>query len=362
MEARSSSSNGKTSRRLPGLPIRQRVAISTVHLGFCRSSMFRTPRLRTGLLASAIGIAVALSVSACESGLSAPGVAATAQSTEALSLLPSDTQMLGMMDLRAARESDAIQTATGGAGLGMVSPNGSSEFDEFVRRTGFNPGEDLDRVYVAASEARESFAFVGYGRFDRDRITRFVAEQEDTDVEQTEIDGLPVYFTTEQEGPRAGFALVNDEMILAGDEPSLRAMIARLGGAASSPSADVQALLDRVQYPDGAWFIARNLDVDGQPGDDDPMGAAATMADDMVVSMDFRRDGVAFDAFVLPRAGASADELARVVKGGVAAARRGMKDEPMAVDVLDRVKVSEHNGGVDVEAFLPSAFLASVNG
>jgi len=317
--------------------------------------------LRTILLFIVLGLSASIALSACESGLNAPGVAATAQSTEALSLLPSDTQMLGMMDLRAARESDAIQTATGGAGLGMVSPNGSSEFDDFVRRTGFNPGEDLDRVYVAASEAREAFAFVGYGRFDRDRIARFVAEQEDAEVEQTEIDGLPVYFAVEDDGPRAGFALVNDEMILAGDEPSLRTMLARLGGAASSPSSDVQALLDRVQYPDGAWFIARDLDVDGQPDGDNPMGAAATMADDMVVSMDFRRDGVAFGAFVSPRAGASANELARVVKGGVAAARLGMKDEPTAVDVLDRVKVTEQSGGVDVEAFLPSAFLASVS-
>jgi hypothetical protein len=322
--------------------------------------MFRTSRLRTGLFAAAIGIAFALSVSACESGLNAPGVAATAQSTEALSLLPTDSQVLGMMDLRSARESDAIQTATGGAGLGMVSPNGSSEFDDFVRRTGFNPGEDMDRVYIAASEGREMVAFVGYGRFDRDRIARFVADQDDAEVEQTEIDGLPVYLATKEDGPRAGFALVNDEMILAGDEASLRAMIARLGGAASSPSADVQALLDRVQYPEGAWFIARDLDMEDGASDDDPMGAAATMADDMVVSMDFRRDGVAFDAFVSPRSGASADELVRVVKGGVAAARLSMKDEPTAVDVLDRVKVSEQNGGVDVEAFLPSAFLASV--
>ncbi|MEO0559657.1 MAG: hypothetical protein AAF170_15895 [Bacteroidota bacterium] len=320
----------------------------------------RMPR-RAVFFYFALGLAVAVALSSCESGLNAPGVAATAQSTEALSLLPSDVQMLGMMDLRAARESDAVQTATGGAGLGMVSPNGSSEFDDFVRRTGFNPGEDLDRVYVAASEARESFAFVAYGRFDRDRITRFIAEQEDADVEPTEIDGLPVYFATEAEGPRAGFALVNDEMILAGDEPSLRAMLDRLGGAASSPSSDVQTLLDRVQYPDGAWFIARDLDMDSQPSGDDPMGAAATMADDMVVSMDFRRDGVAFGAFILPRAGASAEDLERVVKGGVAAARLGMKDEPTAVDVLDRVKVSERNGGVDVEAFLPSAFLASMS-
>ena len=296
----------------------------------------------------------------CESGLDAPGVAATVQSTEALTLLPSDAQMVGMMDLRSARESDAVQAATGGAGLGLVSPDGSAEFDAFVRRTGFNPGEDLDRVYVAATDGREPAAFVGYGRFDRDRIARYVAEQEDIDFEVTEVDGLPVYLTDSDDGRRGGFALVNDEMILAGDEASLRAMLSRVGGTPTAPSADVQALLDRVRYPDGAWFVARNLDAGDAAPSDDAIGTAALMADDVVVSMDFRRDGVAFGAFVSPRSGASADELSRLVKGGVAAARTAAKDDPTAVDALDRVKVTAQDGGVDVEAFLPSALLASV--
>ena len=310
----------------------------------------------------AVGLVTAFSVSACESGLDAPGVTATVQSSEAFALLPADAQMIGMMDLRAARESDAIKTATGGAGLGMVSPDGSDDFDEFVRLTGFNPGEDLDRVYIAAREANRAAAFVGYGRFDRDRIARFVADQEDAELEATEIDGIPVYLST-RDTERGGFALVNDEMILAGDEASLRAMLARVGTTDATPSADVQALLDRVQYPDGAWFIARDLGVAGSDATlgDAPMGAAATMADDMVVSMDFRRDGVAFGAFVTPRSGASASDLADVLKGGVAAARAGLKDEPGAIDMLDDVDVKTRDGGVGVDAFVPSSFLASLH-
>ena len=319
------------------------------------------PRLSppTRLTLIAAGLVAALSFSACESGLDAPGVTATVQSSEAFALLPADARMIGMMDLRAARESDAIRTATGGAGLGMVSPDGSDDFDAFVRMTGFNPGEDLDRVYIAARESDKAAAFVGYGRFDRDRIARFVADQDDAELEATEIDGITVYLST---GPseRGGFAFVNDEMILAGDEASLRTMLSRVGSADAQPPADIQALLDRVQYPDGAWFIARDLDVDGAPGDD-PMGAAATMADDMVVSMDFRRDGVAFGAFITPRSGASASDLADVLKGGVAAARAGLKDEPGAVDMLDDVDVKARDGGVGVDAFVPSSFLASLH-
>ena len=314
----------------------------------------------TWLTFFAAGLVLALSVSACESGLDAPGVTATVQSSEAFALLPSDARMIGMMDLRAARESDAIKTATGGAGLGMVSPDGSDDFDAFVRMTGFNPGEDLDRVYIAARETDQAAAFVGYGRFDRDRIARYVADQDAAELEATEIDGIPAYLST-GDARRGGFALVNDEMILAGDEASLRAMLARVGTTDATPSADIQALLDRVQYPDGAWFIARDLDVNGASGGDDPMGAAATMADDMVVSMDFRRDGVAFGAFVTPRNGASASDLADVLKGGVAAARAGLKDEPGAIDMLDDVDVKTRDGGVGVDAFVPSSFLASLH-
>ena len=313
------------------------------------------------LAAIAVGIAAAVS-SGCQDTVAAPGIGASLQTTEALAVLPPDADVIGMMDLGAARESDALQAVTGGAGLEMLSPGGSAEFDAFVRQTGFDPGRDLDRVYVAApAPGREEgrAAFVGYGRFSRERIERYLATQTEHPMEATDVDGVPAYFTTDDEGHRGGFALPNDRMVLAGDEATLRQMLARMGTTGTGPEAQIQTLLDRVAYPDGAWFVARDLP-DGPVGPDaeNPAGLAASLSDGVVVSMDFGRDGVPVRAFVqTPRP----DELADVLRGGVSAARMGAKDEPAFLSALDGVEVETAAGGVAVEAFLPTALLAEMH-
>ncbi len=320
------------------------------------------PRLTAGALtAIAIGVTTAFA-SGCQDTVAAPGVGSSLQTTDALGLLPADADVIGMMDLAAARASDAITAATGGAGLEMLSPDGSADFDAFVRQTGFDPGRDLDRVYVAAPAAgREEgrAAFVGYGRFSRERIERYLATQTEHPVQTTDIDGVPAYFSTDSTGRRAGFALPNDRMVLAGDEATLRQMLGRMGTTGSAPTPDVQALLDRVVYPDGAWFVARHLQAGmGAPSGDEPGALAARRAEGVAVSMDFGRDGVPVRAFVqTPQPG----DLADVLRGGVSAARMGAKDEPAFLSALDDVEVETADGGVTVEAFLTTALLAEMH-
>lgn len=322
---------------------------------------------RTAGLAAAASLLVAgiaLLASGCSESMGAPGVGQSAQTTDALALLPADADVLGMMNLRAARESDAMDAVLGEAGLGMVSDRGSSDFDEFMRMTGFDPKADLDRVFLAATDGKDGddrAAFVAYGRFDRERIERYLAQQAESGLTATEIDGVPVYLAEEEVGPRAGFALVNGEMVLAGDEPTLTAMIGRLGRTETSISGDLQALLDRVEYPDGAWFVARNLGTHAAeiPADAPQPALAARAADGVVVSMNFEQDGVPVRAFLVTQANANTDDVADVLRGGISAAKIGLKDEPAALDVLDRVEVDAEGTGVRVEAFLTGDFLAS---
>ncbi|MEM0961861.1 MAG: hypothetical protein AAGK21_04860 [Bacteroidota bacterium] len=303
------------------------------------------------------GLAVLLT--GCSDSISTPGIGSSAQTTDALALLPGDADMYGMTNLEAARESEALDAALGGTGLGMLDGGGSADFEEFVRLTGFDPSTDLDRIYVAAREGTpDRAAFVAYGRFDRDRIEAFVADQDDAELEVTAIDGIPVYLASENAGPRAGFALANDQMVLAGDEATLTEMISRLGRASGSPSPAVQALFDRVAFPDGAWFVARLDRAEMSiPADAPPEAMAARAADGFVVSMAFQRDGIPVRAFVATKPEASASDVADVVRGGIAAARVGMKDQQAALDVLDRVEVDTEDGGVRVEGFMTQEFL-----
>ena len=325
------------------------------------------PRPGAAHTASLLIAGVALLAGGCGDSLSAPGIGSSAQTTDALALLPSDAQMVGMMNLMAARESDALAAVTGDAGLGVVSGQGSDDFDEFVRMTGFDPNEDLDRVYVAGTEAPDGrqgrMAFVAYGRFDRDRIEQYLAGRPETDLDVAQVDGVPVYTMTDDDGRRGGFALVNEQMVIAGDEATLTAMLRRLGTKGTSAGADLQSLLDRVAYPDGAWFVARGLaDKTAEIPDDAPPSALAMRAaDGMVVSMDFRAGGVPVTAFVLAQDGTDTDDMADVVRGGLSAAKIGLKDRPAVFDVVDRVEVDANRDGVQVEGFLTPDFLSSVH-
>ena len=322
------------------------------------------PRLTAGAFtAIAVGDATALTValtSGCQDSVAAPGVGASLQTVEALELLPPDADVIGMMDLAAARQSDALSAVTGGAGLEMLSPGGSAEFDAFVRQTGFDPGRDLDRVYLAAPAAGETdrAAFVGYGRFSRERIERFLATQTEREMEATDVDGVPAYFATDSTGHRSGFALPSDRVVLAGDEATVRQMLARMSTGGASPEPEVQALLDRVVFPDGAWFVARNLRDRTSGAGDEPGALAARLAEGVAVSMDFGRDGVPVRAFVQTPQPA---EFADVLRGGVSAARMGAKDEPAFLTALDGVEVETADGGVTVEAFLSTALLAEMH-
>ncbi len=314
-----------------------------------------SPPMRLPLFAALVLLATA----GCQDSVVAPGVGSSVQTTEALAVLPSDADVVGMMDLAAARQSDALSAATGGAGLGMVSPGGSEAFDAFVRQTGFDPGRDLDRVYLAVpagTTQRGQAAFVGYGRFSRERIERYLATQTEQPLTATDVDGVPVYLRTDDDGTTGGFALPNDRMVLAGDEATLRQMLGRMGTTGSAMAPDLQALLDRVAYPDGAWFVARHLQ-NGASGSG-PSALAARMTQGVAVSMDFDRDGVPVRAFVQT---AQPDDLADVLRGSVSAARVGASNEPTVLRALDGVTVAPAQGGVEVEAFLPTALIAEMH-
>ena len=323
----------------------------------------RTARWALGATSAALLAAgLALFATGCTDTVAAPGIGQSAQTTDALALLPPDADVYGMTNLAEARDSEALTAALGDTGLGMVSGQGSADFDEFVRLTGFDPNEDLDRVFVAAREdGPKRAAFVAYGRFDRGRIEQYVADQDDVAFEVTEIEGLPVYLATSDDGERGGFALANDQMVLAGDEATLGQMIRRLGTRGAAPDAELQALFDRVAFPDGAWFVARGLDRAGQRADDagSPHALAARAADGFVVSMGFDRDGIPVRAFLATKPEADTGDVADVVRGGISAARVGLKDEPSALDVLDRVDVEAETAGVRIEGFLTPEFLAA---
>jgi hypothetical protein len=315
-----------------------------------------------------LALAAVAVLAGCESELDAPAATAdlSLQTRNALEVLPAGADVAAMVNVRAAHETPFGRHGSPFTVEGM-SGEGAARFDEFVRLTGFDPQEDLERVYVAVSHTGEepTPAFVAYGAFDRARIDTYLQEHApaEAELERTTVAGLPVYLGDDEDGRRFGLALVNDEMALAGEETALRAMIERVerGGGLDTDAA-MMRLVERAAYGDGAWFAMRNLD--RHTPDDEDTHAAGDLARaggqmaEGVASFDFRQDGVAMQAVGFPRAGTSADDVADLLQGGVAAMRTQAQDEPDVVRALDDVDIRAAGDAVTVEAFLPEALIA----
>ncbi len=321
---------------------------------------------RSPLLRFALPLALLLvggAATGCQDAVSVAGGPVSLQTTEALDVLPANAQMVGMIDFAEARQSGSLDNMMKGE-MSPFGANGSPEMDEFIRLTGFDPATDIDRVYIAGSPEAETGALVVYARFDRDRIERAIESEapDGAELTRTEIEGVPAWIANEASGEAFAFALPNDKMMMAGTESAVRAMLARHanGTKGLSSNADMIALVEKARYQDGAWFVVRGIDAQSaQASGDDAMGQLGNLAENVVMSVGFKSDGMDVDAYIVPRAGAAAGDVADVARAAVSAMRMQAKAEPAMMDALDGVKVDEEGAAVRMNGFMPQSMLAN---
>src|SRR5690606_38273136 len=102
-----------------------------------------------------------LALAGCESALDAPTADRSLQTRDALEVLPAGADAAAMLNVRAAHESP-VGRRGGPFSVEGMSGEGAARFDEFVRLTGFDPEEDLERVYVAVTGEDGPPAVVAY--------------------------------------------------------------------------------------------------------------------------------------------------------------------------------------------------------
>ncbi|MEM1041728.1 MAG: hypothetical protein AAGI91_03780 [Bacteroidota bacterium] len=307
--------------------------------------------------------AFALLAAGCEN-VQAPGDDLALQTRNALDVLPAGVETVGMMNLDEARGSDAFDLVSGGElSLDRLQGELGARFDDFIAATGFNPEENLHRVYFgAATDPGRGDApyFVAYADYDRARLDAYIDDQPDLDLERSTYAGVPVYTSLESEDGGLAFALVNDDMIVASASAGVRDMLDRIqsGTPGLSSDAEMMALIGRAGFPDDMWIAVRGF----EPSSDDtnPFGQTGRMMDDLVLSVGFERDGVGLKATGMTRAGTDAADVADLVRGTVATMKMSVKADDAMLDALDRVKVREVRGGVEVDVFLTDAALRSM--
>lgn len=318
--------------------------------------MRRLPLLSLAFLLFAVG---------CES-VQSPGEL-TLQTRSALDVLPSDVNLVSMVNVERARSSEAFNTFTdGGFSMQHMTGEGAARFQDFIEATGFNPDEDIERVYFAAraNEDDAAPAFVVYADYDRTRLDAYIDEQPDFELERSTYADAPVYLTQKGDDEMA-FALVNDDMIVAGSRSEVYAMLDRLadGSKGLSGNTEMMALVERADHPDDMWMALRDLPADHMnAGGDDAFQQAGRMMQDAVLSAGFQRDGVAIKALGLTRADVDTRDVADLVRGAVATMKMGAKSDRATLETLDRVDVREVRGGVEVETFVSQEALREMQG
>ncbi len=282
----------------------------------------------------------------------------TLQTRDALDVLPADADVVGMFNAERARSSDAFETFTdGGFSMHRMGGEGAARFEDFIAATGFDPDEDLHRLYFAASGdemgKHGAPAFVVYADYDRDRLDDYVGNQPDLELERTTVADVPVYLTMQHDREMA-FALVNDDMIVAGSRSEVYAMLDRLADGAKGLSTDaaMMGLIRSAGHPDDMWVAVRDLPGDHGSVGESPFGQAGQMMQNVVLSAGFEDDGVAFQLHGVTRPGTSTSDAADLVRGAVATMKMSAKSDRAALDALDRVTVREVRDGITVEGFV----------
>lgn len=288
----------------------------------------------------------------------------TLQTRSALDVLPAGVQTAGMINLDEARDSDAFDLVGGGEfSLNRIQGEHGARFEDLITATGFNPEEDLHRVYFGFSERNGEDGepyFVAYADYDRARLDAYIDDQPDFDLERSTYADVPVYTAKDDEAEMT-FALVNDDMIVASSPAGIREMLDRIqtGTAGLSGDTEMMALIGRAGYPDDMWVVVRGFERTDHGGGD-PFGQAGQMMEDVVMSVGFEDDGVGIKAVGMPQAGTDAGDVADLVRGAVATMKMSVKSDPAMLDALDRVDVREVRGGVEVDAFLSEAALRAM--
>ena len=284
----------------------------------------------------------------------------------AFEILPANAEMVGSVNFDNSVVSDHMN---------QFPMEGASEaraqIENFLSETGFNPTEDLDRAYLSVDMDGENTSIVVYADVDRSKMQSYLEGELSNKFETIMMGNTMVFKSTEgnHNGNAALFSVVNDEMILAAStEENMSSMLNRIdnGGQALSSNSALMDMIDRVQYPNGAWAVLSNLDMDDKFHDvpshsDDPndlkmLEALKTigMVDNMVFSADLSdNSGVKFVMDAGVSSGYDASDVSSIIKGAVSGAKAASSKSDETMAVLDNIRVSSNNGRVMIRGEFP---------
>lgn len=247
----------------------------------------------------------------------------------------------------------------------------------FLEETGLSPLEDIDTVVVAmtpgaGSGSSEETIVVFEGRFDVDRIARAMTARGAARV--TGTGGDTFYRLAAKAGESEGaVALVNRNLILAGNQAAVEAALARKENGGAGGLTSGQGLgrnLKRVDQSASAWAL---VDLTRLPagrrgvpeGNGDPsqaiMGAMKSVTL-LAAQATVHGDNVELAATGLTSDAENRGLLEDSLRGVLAMWRMAVQEKsPELVSILRRFQIDSDSEGVSIHGSLPASFLRSLS-
>lgn len=293
-----------------------------------------------------------------------PSTSLTPEARNAFEVLPSGARFVGMVDFQRIQRNDALSPFGQGAYSLRNLPGGAGDqLRDFAEATGIDLEQDLKKAYVASDGGNENVSLVLFARYDQARLQSFLEDLLDDEAEVDEYRGVRIF--RNRRGERGAFALPGNEILLASPrEHNVEAMIDRyLDGERSLKDDDaLLALIEKTRNGAG-WVVMKGLDFEDSPGP----GAERLMREaaqigravqDVTFSFDVLPEGLEGHAVLIPKSGVSADDLAALMKGIVAAVKLQPNLGDHLLRTLDDLHIRSRGDEVDVGFSVDNATLA----
>ncbi|MEM9664377.1 MAG: DUF3352 domain-containing protein [Bacteroidota bacterium] len=309
----------------------------------------------------------------CESSLDAPQ-SLTLETNSALSVLPADAQMAGMVRVADFAKHPALSPLSDdGASLWTMGSEAGARYAAFLEATQFDPARDLEDLYLAMSEGSDGqprASLVAYASFDRDRMLDHLDQLSSGGLTQHTYGGVQIFETTTEDGqaPDLAFSVVNDNMILAAsDAAQLKGMIGRLTdrtrGLDANP--DLMPLIQSAATGQSGWIVMHGLQERAGPRSSvtpaSSMDQIGQAVQDMAIALDLTDTGLRSEMMLVTTPNAAARDVASLARGAVAGMKASADLDPAMLRALDRVEVRHQGERVYVEAQLDPAALEALS-
>lgn len=320
-------------------------------------------------------------LAACVALLGAADVFAVRRTEDPIALVPASAATVAVIRWNELRDSPLGAKVF--AEMDTVSADGDGA--RFLHEAGLDPKRDVDTIFLAMSpggSAPNEDALVFFeGRFDVDRLAKALVARGGV---RKAASGSDYYILPESKDSGSAHsgsgsvAFVNRQLVVAGDEAAVVAVLARRESGGAGGLMSGQGLgkhLSRIDQHASAWALVdltrfpstqnreAHVEIHGESNDGPSRAIVGVMKSVTLVALQATVHG---DAIDVSASGVSSDAENRSLiedslRGVLAAWRLAIQDKsPELVAVLRRFKIEDDGEAVSIRGTLPGSLLRSL--